>query len=179
MCLPLGHTEMSVGRSPCLNHSRWRLGFPEGREQNKQEIYASSMGLISSYSNCANVSHLASTLDSEIPLDKDHNFLLSPSQKEMAKSGFHSLTKGTKENPQTPRPCSHVTFAVSSIASWVNTPSVTLRKDAGAATCLLSLAPSLLKLRLSVAVAWEVCRDRPWPSHLLWFFSAPHAAKFS
>lgn len=46
------------------------------------------------------VSHLASMLDSELLHgEEDHNLSLSQSQKRMAKTRFHSLTKGKKENP--------------------------------------------------------------------------------
>lgn len=59
----------------------------------------------------------------------------SQSQKERAKSGFHLLRKEKKETPQAPQTCDHAAFPLTTIASWVNTPSVTLRNDAGTATC--------------------------------------------
>lgn len=45
------------------------------------------------------------------------------------------MYKGNKRGSWNTSACGHVTVALSTVASWVNTPSVTLRKDAGGAAC--------------------------------------------
>lgn len=105
-------------RYPYLNHPGRKAGFPEGREQNRQETHASSMDLIALYHDCVSCVSFRPHIRLRTTAQQRRSHLwLSQCQQEMAKPGSQSLKKGRKENPQAPRPCAHVAFALSTIAS--------------------------------------------------------------